>query len=72
MRCRDCAEGRRYTADSYFCVMYGMIIREKDNCTRKGAREREPDDTGDGGERDAVQRETEVSDQGGGAAETVP
>lgn len=48
MRCRDCAEGRRFTEDSYYCVMYGMIIREKDKCTRKGARRREEDGTDDG------------------------
>ena len=44
MRCSECAEGRRYTAGSWYCVMYGMIIREKDHCTRKGARQRERDE----------------------------
>lgn len=41
MKCSECAEGRRFTGDSWFCVAYGMIIREKDKCTRKGARKRE-------------------------------
>ena len=49
MRCRDCAEGKPFAAGSYFCVMYGMIVREKDKCTRKGARRRERDE-GDSGQ----------------------
>lgn len=44
MRCRDCAEGKQFTGDSWYCVMYGMIIREKEKCTRKGARQRERDE----------------------------
>lgn len=68
MKCRDCAEGRRFTKDSYFCVMYGMIVREKDKCTRKGARQRERDE-GDGG---AVPEADPAGDVGGVPAGAVP
>ena len=41
MKCKDCAEGKRYAAGSVFCKQYGMIIREEHECIREGARIRE-------------------------------
>lgn len=43
MKCRDCAEGRKFSAGSVYCVMYGMIIREGHECTLAGNREKEKD-----------------------------
>lgn len=44
-----------------YCVIYGMIISEEHECTRKGGRLRE--DRGDGG-----QGETELQDNGSSAS----
>ena len=46
MKCRECAEGRRYAEGSVWCVQYGMIIREDHECTREGGRLREDGDQG--------------------------
>ena len=56
MRCGECAEGRRYTENSYYCVMYGFIIREKEKCTRKGARPRGEDDDQGGAVQDKAEQ----------------
>lgn len=36
MKCRDCRQGRRFSAGAVNCVLYGMIIREDHECTREG------------------------------------
>ena len=68
MKCRDCAEGRRFSAGAVNCLLYGMIIRENHECTRKGWKRR---DEGEG-QRGEGEGETEIRGTGGGAAEGVP
>ena len=46
LKCRECAESRRYAEGSVWCVHYGMIIREEHECTREGGRLREDGDQG--------------------------
>ena len=46
MKCRECAEGRRFSEGGVWCVQYGMIIREDHECTREGGRLREDGDQG--------------------------
>ncbi len=43
MKCKECAEGKRFADGSVYCIHYGMIIREDHECTREGARIRERD-----------------------------
>ena len=56
MKCRECAEGRRFSEGGVWCVQYGIIIREDHECTREGGRRREDGDGDPGGE---MQGETE-------------
>lgn len=44
MRCRGCAEARRFSAGSIYCIQYGMILPEEHECRLKGGRPRERDD----------------------------
>ena len=67
MKCKDCAEGKRHTRNGHrcvHCILYGMILLEDHECTRKGGRRREPDDDQlrEGGE------ETGIREDGSGAA----
>ena len=64
MKCRECVQGRRFSAESVYCVMYGMIIREDHECTRKGGQRRERDE-GDGAE---MRGGTEIHEDSSGAA----
>ena len=64
MKCKDCAEGRRFSAGSVFCVQYGIIIRDEHECTREGGRRRERDED----QRGEGEDETEVQRDGRGAA----
>ena len=41
MKCKECAEGRRFAKGSIECLRYGMIIREDHEGTRKGCEENE-------------------------------
>lgn len=41
MRCRDCAEAKKYAEGSVFCKQYGIIIRADHICIRDGHREKE-------------------------------
>ena len=41
MKCRECAEGRKYAEGSVFCIQYGMIVRADHECIRDGSRMRE-------------------------------
>ena len=61
MKCRECANGRRFAENGIWCVMYGMILSEKHECTLEGGRPRE--DRGDGS-----QGEAELHEDGGGAS----
>lgn len=51
MKCKECAEGKRFAEGSIYCIQYGIYIREDHECTREGARirerERDADHTGD-------------------------
>ena len=44
MRCRECAEVRRFAAGSVYCILFGIIIRDDHICTRKGNERHERDD----------------------------
>lgn len=61
MKCIACEHARRFAESGVYCVMYGMIISERHECTRKGGRLRE--DRGDGD-----QGEPEIHEDGGGAS----
>ena len=41
MKCRACEHARRFSAEAFFCVQYGMIIRDTHKCSLPGAREKE-------------------------------
>ena len=41
MRCRECAEAKKYADGSRYCRQYGIIIREDHICIRDGHRKRE-------------------------------
>lgn len=45
MKCKECAEGKKYAEGSVMCIQYGIIIRADHDCIREGGRirEREPD-----------------------------
>jgi hypothetical protein len=67
MKCKDCAEGKRHTRNGHGCVqciLYGMILLEDHECTRKGAKRRERDED----QRDEGEDETEIQRDGCGAA----
>lgn len=57
MKCKDCAEGKKYAEGSVLCIQYGIIIRADHDCIREGGRRREDaDDQREGG------GETELQD----------
>lgn len=64
MKCMDCAEGRRFSTGSVYCIPYGMIISEDHDCTQKGGRPRERDED----QREPGQDEAEIQGERGGAA----
>ena len=64
MKCKDCAEGRRFSAGSVYCIPYGMIIREDHECQQKGGRPRERDED----QREPGEDEAEIQGERGGAA----
>jgi len=67
MICRECKHGRRITRREQacvYCLLYGMIIRENHECTRKGAALRDGDDD----QREELRGETELYENSGGAA----
>ena len=41
MKCRECAEGKKHSAASVFCIQYGIVVRADHECDREGARIRE-------------------------------
>ena len=41
MICKNCPEGRRHTAGSRYCILYGIYIRENHECIREGGRRHE-------------------------------
>lgn len=43
MKCRECAEARRFSDGAVYCVQYGMIIREGHECSLPGAHEKTAD-----------------------------
>ena len=43
MKCKACAEARRFAEGCVMCVLYGIIISEEHNCDREGARPRGTD-----------------------------
>ena len=64
MICGRCPEGRRFAQGSTFCVLYGIIISDKHECTLEGGKRH--DRTADDSE---IQRtETEIRQSSGGAA----
>lgn len=36
MKCKDCAEGRRFAPGSTYCILYGMIVSDEHECTLPG------------------------------------
>ena len=75
MKCRNCPEGRRFTAESVYCIRYGMIIREDHECrqiyegverveTEGGVENGEAADQRDGG----TEQQAEAGEGGRGAA----
>ena len=48
MKCRNCPEGRHHMSGSVYCVLYGIIIDEKHECTREGGRRHDGDADPDG------------------------
>ena len=38
MICGRCPEGRRFAQGSTFCVLYGIIISDKHECTLEGGK----------------------------------
>ncbi len=51
MKCKECAEGKRFAEGSIYCIQYGIIVSAEHECDREGARirerERDADHTGD-------------------------
>ena len=43
MKCKECAEGKRHSAGSVYCLQYGIILNAEHECGREGARIRERD-----------------------------
>lgn len=58
MKCRECAEGKRHSRASVFCVQYGIVVRADHECDREGARvrerERDADHFGDSTQQDQL------------------
>lgn len=58
MKCKDCAEGKRHSAGSVYCIQYGIILSANHECGREGAkirgRERDADHMGDVGHADQL------------------
>lgn len=58
MKCRECAEGKKHSAASVFCIQYGIVMRADHECTLEGARirehERDADHFGDGAQQDQL------------------
>lgn len=63
MKCRECANAKRFAEGGIYCVMYGMIIHADHDCTRKGGRLRGTDDISDG-----EPEETGLYEDGSGAS----
>lgn len=64
MKCRECAEARRFAEGAVFCVIYGMIISAEHECDRKGGRLR--------GAEDRETEETGLLEDGGGVVVEMP
>lgn len=51
MKCKECAEGKRFAEGSIYCIQYGIIVSAEHECDREGTRirerERDADHTGD-------------------------
>ena len=43
MKCKECAEARRFSTEAVFCVQYGMILSNEHECTLPGAKEKPAD-----------------------------
>lgn len=58
MKCKECAEGKKHSAASVFCIQYGIVMRADHECTLEGARireyERDADHFGDGVQQDQL------------------
>lgn len=67
MTCGKCPEGRRFAKGSTYCRMYGMILREEHECTRRGGNRHDAaGGTADNGEDG--ENSTELQENGSGAA----
>ena len=44
MTCAKCPEGRRFSDDGIYCVHYGIILRDRHECTLERGREHDRDD----------------------------
>ena len=54
MTCGRCPEGRRFAVGSTYCVLYGIIISDKHECTLEGGKRHDrAADHGDDSERQA-------------------
>lgn len=53
MKCKECAEGKKYAEGSILCIQYGIIIRADHECIREGRRRREREDESD--QRDSTE-----------------
>lgn len=58
MKCKECAEGKRHSAGSVYCLQYGIILNAEHECGREGARirerERDADHFRDGSKQDQL------------------
>ena len=70
MTCGKCPEGRRFSGDGVYCVLYGMIIRASHICTRDGGYRHEGED--DGGHGEDRGRDAELQEDGGDDAPEMP
>ena len=59
MKCKECAEGKKYAEGSVLCIQYGIIIRADHDCIREGRRRREDD-----GDQRGGAEETGLQDDG--------
>ena len=68
MICKNCYEGRKFAEGSILCLLYGIIIREDHEGTRKGCEEvgEAADNMRDG------QREAELSEDEWDAIDSLP
>ena len=69
MICKECPDGRRFAEGSILCLMYGIIIREDHEGTRKGCEEvglEAANNMRDG------QREAELSEDEWDAIDSLP